>query len=83
MGVDILLAEADVPGIRVALADLMHLLRIIQHHGVVQVTHALHRMYVVQLLNIEIAHPERLLQFHALLLAQAGDHGGSNDKMIF
>ena len=38
---------------------------------------------VVQLLDVEIAEAEGLFQFHAVLPAQPGDHGGGDDKMVF
>ena len=69
-------------GVGVVVVVAAHLLGVIHHHLVVQVLDLIHRADVVQLLDVEIAHPEGLFQLHAILPAHTGHHGGGDNKMI-
>ena len=60
-----------------------HLFGVVHHHLVVQVLDLLHRVDIVQLLDVKITHPEGLFQLHAVLPAHPGHHGRGDHKMVF
>ncbi len=60
MRINIFLANTDMFGIRITMAYLTHLLRIIQNHSVMKVPYPLYRVYVIQSLDIKITHSESL-----------------------
>lgn len=83
MRVNIFLTHIDMAGACVAAADPAHLLRVVQYHLVMQMLYLLQGMNAVQTLDIEIAHPKSLFQFHSPLSAEPRDHRRGNHKMIF